>query len=188
MSRDQTGLRVVLREITQSAERSSLFRWMVENYAELTEASKGRRLQWRSLCSKFAELQLTDVTGKPATPETARKTWRRARQAVAEAQRRAAVAKPSRPGSVYPSRISPNWQPQEVPPPPPRQLPAPGVSLVPSPRPPPPSLTAPIAATDASSSAPESRSEVEAMVERAMAKLHQNDWYLFSPPPKRRNE
>ncbi len=117
MSRDQTGLRAVLREIAQSAERSSLFWWMVEHHQALTEASKDRRLPWRSLCVRFAELGLADATGKPATPETARLTLRRARKAIAEAQRRAAAAKPSRPGSVYPSRISPDWRPQQVVPP-----------------------------------------------------------------------
>ena len=100
MSRDHTGLQAVLREITQSVERSSLFWWMVGHHQELTEASKDRRLPWRSLCAKFAELGLTDVAGKPATPVTARKTWQRARKAVAQAQRRAQDAKPARPGSI----------------------------------------------------------------------------------------
>ena len=138
MSRDQAGLRAVLRDISQSRERSTLFWWMVDHHAELVEASKGRRLQWRSLCARFAELGLADATGKPATPEGARLTWRRARAAVAEAQRHAPVPKPARQGSVYPSRISPNWRPQEAPqtsaPPVPKTPPesAPSQSLVPT--------------------------------------------------------
>ena len=116
MSRNRKGLRAVLREITQSADRSSLFWWMVEHHDELKTTASGRRLQWAALCTRFAELSLTDINGKPASPRTARETWLRARRAVEEANRRLAAKPPARVGAVYPSRIPKEWRPTVVPP------------------------------------------------------------------------
>ncbi len=114
MSKRTKGLRTVLREITHSAERSPLFWWMVENHDELAAAAAQRRLRWPRLCARFAELKLTDVTGKVASERTARATWGRARREVALARQRLAAQPPPRPGAKYPSRISPNWRPQVV--------------------------------------------------------------------------
>jgi hypothetical protein len=116
MSRNRKGLRAVLREITQSADRSSLFWWMVEHHDELKTTASGRRLQWAALCTRFAELSLTDINGKPASPRTARETWLRARRAAEDANRRLAVKPPARVGAVYPSRIPKEWRPTVVPP------------------------------------------------------------------------
>lgn len=112
MSRNRKGLRAVLREITQSADRSSLFWWMVKHHDELKTTASGRRLQWAALCTRFAELSLTDINGKPASPRTARETWLRVRRAVEEANRRLAAKPPSRVGAVYPSRIPRNGGPR----------------------------------------------------------------------------
>jgi hypothetical protein len=104
----------VLREITHSADRSSLFWWMVENHDELANAANGRRLQWTRLCAQFAELGLTDANGNPASEWTARKTWERARRAVAKARELAAAKREAMPKRKYPSRVSPDWRPQVV--------------------------------------------------------------------------
>jgi hypothetical protein len=114
MSNDRKGLRAVLREIAHSAERSPLFWWMVEHHDELAQAAEGRRLRWKQLCERFADLGLTDVNGKVASERTARATWARARRAVAEARERASAKRPAHRRGKYPSRISADWRPQVV--------------------------------------------------------------------------
>ena len=109
-------MRAVLRRSAQRTDRSSLFWWMVEHHDELKTTASGRRLQWAALCTRFAELSLTDINGKPASPRTARETWLRARRAVEEANRRLAAKPPARVGAVYPSRIPKEWRPTVVPP------------------------------------------------------------------------
>ena len=58
MPRDRKGLRAVLNQITQSADRSALFWWLVEHHDEVATAASGRRLQWARLCTGFAEIGL----------------------------------------------------------------------------------------------------------------------------------
>jgi hypothetical protein len=109
MTTDPKGLRAVLREISQSPERSTLFWWMVEHHRHLIASSKGRRLFWEPLSIVFNELGLTDINGNPAKPNAARQTWLRARKFVAmEEQRRAAER---RPWSTYPSHMSKDFRP-----------------------------------------------------------------------------
>ena len=115
MARDRKGLRAVVREISQSADRSTLFWWLVTHHDDLVEAGDGRRLQWGPLCQRFAELGLTDRTGKPASEEVARLTWHRVRKAVAAERARQREKPPRRPGSVFPSRIPKDWRPEVVP-------------------------------------------------------------------------
>jgi hypothetical protein len=112
MPRDRKALRAVLNEITQSADRSPLFWWLVEHHEELATAASGRRLQWARLCARFTEIGLTDATGKPASVHTARMTWHRVKQSVAQARQREAAKPPQKPGAVYPSRVRRDWRPQ----------------------------------------------------------------------------
>jgi hypothetical protein len=97
MPRGRKGLRAVLNEITQSADRSPLFWWLVEHYDELATAASGRLLQWARLCTRFAEMGLTDLHGKPASVQTARVTWHRVKQSVAKARLRVAAKPPPKP-------------------------------------------------------------------------------------------
>ncbi|HJT77001.1 MAG TPA: hypothetical protein VJ739_07330, partial [Gemmataceae bacterium] len=114
MARDRKGLRAVMREIAESADRSPLFWWMVRHHDELVTAAQGRRMRWATLCLRFAELGLKDAQGNPATTRTARETWKRARKAVAEGKRRQAE-QPPRPGAVFPSRLPKDWYPPTAP-------------------------------------------------------------------------
>ena len=111
MTRQQPSLKTVLSEIAKPDDRSNLFWWLVEHHDEIVAAANGRRMRWRRLCVRFAELGLTDRTGKPATEKVARLTWFRARQEVARV-RGLAVERPSRPGSVFPSRMPKDWKPE----------------------------------------------------------------------------
>jgi hypothetical protein len=111
MPRRRAGLKAVIAEITQGADRSSLFWWLVEHHDELVEASRGRRLQWEALCKRFETLGLTDRTGKPASARVARLTWERARKVVARACEAEANAPPKR---LLPSRLPKDWRPMVV--------------------------------------------------------------------------
>jgi hypothetical protein len=114
MGRYGKSLRVIVGEISQSGHRSTLFWWLVEHHDEIAAAAIGRRLRWGALCGRFAEAGLADLSGKPASPETARRTWHRARQMVAEARERqtAEAAKPRRAGATPPSRLPKDWMPE----------------------------------------------------------------------------
>jgi hypothetical protein len=109
MTSDPRSLRAVLREMSQSSERSTLFWWMVENHRQLKASSQGRRLRWEKLSALFAEHGLTDVNGNPPKPDTARQTWRRARRFVTELEQRSAARR--RPWSSYPSHMSKTFRP-----------------------------------------------------------------------------
>lgn len=113
MGRYGKSLRSVVNEIARGGDRSSLFWWLVEHHDELMRAADGRRLQWASLCDRFAAIGLTDLNGKTPTAHTARITWQRARKMVAEARARqtAAAAQPKRVGATPPSRVSKDWRP-----------------------------------------------------------------------------
>ena len=179
MSRNRKGLRAVLREITQSADRSSLFWWMVEHHDKLKTTAAGRRLQWAALCTRFAELSLTDINGKPASPRTARETWLHARRAVEDANRRLAVKPPARVGAVYPSRIPKEWRPTVVPP----IAPSPAGAGIP----------APVAKPGVPARAPaldpplteEEEARVEAALDQAREQFREKDWYLNPFHPQR---
>ena len=124
MTRTQRGLRTILKAIARSSERSSLFWWMFDHHDQLIAAARGQRMRWSPLCDRFAALGLVDATGKPASIRTAWETWRQVRAAVASARAHAAAQAEQHGqgrvvGLVNPSRMSPNWRPQVVPPGPP---------------------------------------------------------------------
>ena len=206
MARRGKSLRAIVTEISRSGERSSLFWWLVDHHDEIVQASQGRRLQWEALSKRFAEAGLTDLSGKPATPHTARITWQRVRRMVAEARERQAAAAPRRVGSVMPSRVPKDWRPPLVE----IRREQPMAAAVPAP----PSLPAPadpaaLAASDPMSEearlalvppgmpdwlAPEGRfvspddpPEVVAKLLKIEAQLNQSDMH-YGPPIKRRRE
>ena len=83
----------------QTAARSSLSRWMRRHHDELL-ARLGERPDWTALAQLFEEGGLTDRSGKPASPETARKAWQRVRKAVAEARARRPAQPPATPAKA----------------------------------------------------------------------------------------
>jgi hypothetical protein len=109
MTTDPRSLKAVLREMSESSERSTLFWWMVENHRQLKASSEGRRLRWDRLSITFSELGLADVNGNPPKPGTARQTWLRARRFVSKLEKRSAARK--RPWSSYPSHMSKDFRP-----------------------------------------------------------------------------
>ena len=83
MKTKRAGVRAILTQVGQSADRSSLFHWMVEHHNELLANAKGRKMNWVELCVSFGTLGLTNQQGEIATERTARETWYRARKEVA---------------------------------------------------------------------------------------------------------
>ena len=65
----------ILRKIS-AAGRSSLYRWLAENHDGIAEATiSGRVIGWSKLVEDFAAVGLLDGSGKPPSPQSARKTW-----------------------------------------------------------------------------------------------------------------
>ena len=59
---------------------------MIRNYEAFSARYTARRADWSVLAKVFSEAGLTDAAGKPAQPETARKTWQRIRQDMSRGQ------------------------------------------------------------------------------------------------------
>ncbi len=76
-----------------TASRSPLSRWMRQNHDALLSRI-GERPDWRVLAGVFERSGLTDRSGKPASPETARKAWERVRKAVATARAKRPAKQP----------------------------------------------------------------------------------------------
>jgi len=92
MDADQIALEAILDCIDGSySRRSPLYHWMTEHHDRLLEAWTGRHVCWNDVCDLFVVLGLTDFAGKPATIETAKKTWWSVRKAVAQARAEAAT-------------------------------------------------------------------------------------------------
>jgi hypothetical protein len=59
----------------RKAGRSRLYQWMAKNHAELAAAFENAPPDWTVLAEEFGKAGLTDRTGKPARPSTAKQTW-----------------------------------------------------------------------------------------------------------------
>ena len=65
-----------IREAAAEARRSTLYRWMLKNHDEFQAALKeAGRPNWKALAHAFGEEGLTDLRGRPPTPEGTRQTW-----------------------------------------------------------------------------------------------------------------
>lgn len=73
--------------------------WMTRNHDELLRELGTSRIAWTVPLKAFARLGLTDEHGQPLTRDTASRTWRRVRSAVA-AERQAEVSSAPRPGEL----------------------------------------------------------------------------------------
>jgi hypothetical protein len=95
----------ILRKIS-SAGRSSLYRWLAENHDGIAEAAgRGQVLGWSELARDFAALGLLDGSGKPPSPQSARKIWSRVKAHIAEALAEKAAAAPGAIGAPFAAAI-----------------------------------------------------------------------------------
>ena len=75
--------------------------WMIRHHDEMLRQLGTGRIQWTAPLAAFADLELTDEHGRPLTCDTASRTWRRVREAVAAARQAEARARPA-PGELVP--------------------------------------------------------------------------------------
>lgn len=73
--------------------------WMTRHHDTLMRELGSGRIAWRDPLAVFASLGLTDEHGRPLTRDTASRTWRRVRTAVAAARQAQASVAP-RPGEL----------------------------------------------------------------------------------------
>lgn len=109
MELSKRQLRTYLLTVSRGADRSPLFWWMVEYYADTANAAQGRRMPWAALCDQFAVFGLTDGHGNPPSPEAARRTWRLVRMEMAKVQ-----AAPQPVAAMPSPRMPPGWRPPVV--------------------------------------------------------------------------
>jgi hypothetical protein len=101
-------------QVNASPSRSELSRWMRRNHDALAARFQGdRKIDWRGLAHVFEQAGLVDRTGKPASAETARKAWERARKAVAAA--RAKSGRLETPARSVPARPAVSQAPAPAP-------------------------------------------------------------------------
>ncbi len=81
------AFRAALGAVRGRTGRSALYRWLRANHDEFLR-DWGDGADWPAFVQAFAALGLTDRTGKPPVPETARKTWLQVRKDVAKAKTR----------------------------------------------------------------------------------------------------
>ena len=146
----------ILRKIS-AAGRSSLYRWLAENHDGIAEAVVGGRvIGWSKLVEDFAALGLVDGSGKPPSPQSARKTWGRVKADIAKVRAEKVAAAPSAP--AHRSRSQSGWQPPVTVPSPPtgRREPLPYVHPAP---------------LDAGTNVPEKKMTYDDLSPEAMAKI-----------------
>src|SRR5271165_2251872 len=103
--------------------RGQIYSWLRAHHEAVAERLASQEATWPSLAAEMTTHGVTGRRGNPPSANAVLKVWQRVcgdlrKAEIADAERRAAAAtKASRSGSVYPSRISPDWRPQEVVPP-----------------------------------------------------------------------
>ena len=127
MESESKHLEALLVSLRRNEKRSPLFHWLAKHQDEILQALAGERIDWRTAVARFKEAGLTDATGKPPTPRTARETWYQVRRLIAA---RMAGQVSSGPVKILPSKMSKDARPSVAPGPARllchRRLPSPG--------------------------------------------------------------
>ena len=97
--------------------RSDLYRWLRANHRRLSRRLAEDQASWRVLAEEIGAAGIKNTKGHAPSRDSVRKAWATVCRDVAKAE---ALKRQNRPiGGKFPSRMSPNWRPQEV------QLPGP---------------------------------------------------------------
>jgi hypothetical protein len=64
-------------EIIERGGSSPCFWWFYDHYESMRTADGKLRMTWRECCASLTAIGVTAMRGRPLTPETARKTWRK---------------------------------------------------------------------------------------------------------------
>ena len=105
------AFRAALGAVRGRTGRSPLYRWLRANHDQFLE-DWTEAADWPAFSEAFARLGLTDRTGKPPLPDTARKTWLQVRKDVAKAKTRQMS---KRGHSLAPDEIAPGVRAVETP-------------------------------------------------------------------------
>jgi len=105
------AFRAALGAVRGRTGRSPLYRWLRAHHDQFLE-DWTEAADWPAFSEAFARLGLTDRTGKPPLPDTARKTWLQVRKDVAKAKTRQMS---KRGHSLAPDEIAPGVRAVETP-------------------------------------------------------------------------
>ncbi len=105
------AFRAALGAVRGRTGRSALYRWLRAHHEQFLE-DWTEAADWPAFSEAFARLGLTDRTGKPPLPDTARKTWLQVRKDVAKAKTRQMS---KREHSLAPDEIAPGVRAVETP-------------------------------------------------------------------------
>ena len=75
----------------KGGRRSPLYTWLRARHDTLAAAIEADGASWPTIAASLANVGLTDGTGKPPTPERARKCWHQVKKDVAAARQKAAA-------------------------------------------------------------------------------------------------
>ncbi len=104
------------RKVRPYQGRGAIYAWLRAQHAAIVALGSSRPCLWAELVLDMVEDQVVDGNGERPSAHNVRMTWPRVcRDAEAEA------ASPKR-KRTFPSRISPEWRPTIVPPPPTRHV------------------------------------------------------------------
>jgi hypothetical protein len=91
--------------------RGAVYSWLRAHQAEVAEMLAKGELSWAMLTAEMIRDGVKGARGEAPTPKAAARVWRRVCRDVDQAALAAGPLK-----RKYPSRISPDWRPQVVPP------------------------------------------------------------------------
>ena len=75
----------------KGGRHSPLYTWLRARHDTLAAAIEADGASWPTIAASLAKVGLTDGTGKPPTPERARKCWHQVKKDVAAAREKAAT-------------------------------------------------------------------------------------------------
>jgi hypothetical protein len=104
-----------LRKAASSGRRSTLYHWMRENHARISEAlADAGRPNWEALAETFAKAGLTDRSNRPPTAAAARQTWHKVRTALVKQQTAVPTNRPRTASTTAALPSQPPTQPGET--------------------------------------------------------------------------
>ena len=104
-----------LRKAASSGRRSTLYHWMRENHARISEAlADAGRPNWAALAETFAKAGLTDRSNQPPTAAIARQTWHKVCSVLVKQQTAAPTNRPRAASTTAALPSQPPTQPGET--------------------------------------------------------------------------
>jgi hypothetical protein len=64
-------------KVVERCGMSTCFWWFYDHYEGMRTADGKLRMTWRECCASLTAIGVTAMDGRPLTPDTTRKTWRK---------------------------------------------------------------------------------------------------------------